>query len=42
LNLARVYAIEDAPNKARGVLLDLLKQHPGHEQALKMLDQLGR
>jgi len=28
--------------KARAVLLALLKQHPGHEQALKMMEQLGR
>ena len=42
LNLARVYAIEDAPDKARAVLLELLKQHPGHEQAQKMMEQLGR
>jgi len=41
LNLARVYAIEDAPDKTRTVLLELLKQHPGHEQAQKMLEQLG-
>ena len=42
LNLARVYAIEDTPDKARSVLLDLLKQHPGHAQAQKMLEQLGQ
>ncbi len=42
LNLARVYAVEDAPEKARIVLLELLKQHPGHEQAQKMMEQLGR
>jgi tetratricopeptide (TPR) repeat protein/peroxiredoxin len=42
LNLARVYDIEGAPEKARAVLLDLLKQHPGHEQAQKMLEQLGQ
>jgi tetratricopeptide (TPR) repeat protein/peroxiredoxin len=42
LNLARVYAIEDTPDKARPVLLELLKQHPGHEQAQKMLEELGR
>ena len=30
LNLARVYALEGARDKARGVLLDLLKQHPDH------------
>ena len=42
LNLARVYAIEDTPDKARAVLLELLKQHPGHEQAQKMIGQLPR
>jgi tetratricopeptide (TPR) repeat protein/peroxiredoxin len=42
LNLARVYAIENTPDKARAVLLDLLKQHPGHEQAQKMMEQLGQ
>jgi tetratricopeptide (TPR) repeat protein len=42
LNLARVYAIEDAPEKARAVLIELLKQHPGHEQAQKMMEQLTR
>jgi len=42
LNLARVYALEGTPEKARAVLLDLLKQHPGHEQAQKMMEQLGR
>ncbi len=42
LNLARVYAIVGTPDKARDVLFELLKQHPGHEQAQKMLDQLGR
>ena len=40
LNLARVYAIEESRGKARGVLLDLLKQHPDHAQAKQMLDQL--
>jgi tetratricopeptide (TPR) repeat protein/peroxiredoxin len=42
LNLARVYAIEGGPQKARAVLLELLKQHPGHELAQKMLEQLGQ
>jgi tetratricopeptide (TPR) repeat protein len=40
LNLARVYALEGARDKARTVLLDLLKQHPDHAQAKQMLDQL--
>jgi tetratricopeptide (TPR) repeat protein len=42
LNLARVYIVEDAPEKARSVLVELLKLHPEHEQAKKMLEQLGR
>ena len=42
LNLARVYALEGAPDKARAVLLELLKRHPGHAQGEKMLEQLGR
>ena len=42
LNLARVHALEGAPEKARSVLLELLQQHPGHAQAQKMMDQLGR
>jgi Flp pilus assembly protein TadD len=42
LNLSRVYAIEGTPDKARAVLLELLKQHPGHEQAQKMLEELQR
>jgi Flp pilus assembly protein TadD len=40
LNLARVYAIEGDKEKARAVLLELLKQHPGHAQAQQALDQL--
>ncbi|MGC1371149.1 MAG: FG-GAP-like repeat-containing protein [Candidatus Sulfotelmatobacter sp.] len=40
LNLARVYAIENAPAKARSVLLELLKLHPDHAQAQSMLAQL--
>jgi tetratricopeptide (TPR) repeat protein/peroxiredoxin len=40
LNLARVYAPEGAPDKARAVLLDLLKQHPDHAPAQNMLQQL--
>jgi Flp pilus assembly protein TadD len=42
LNLARVYTLEGAPEKARAVLLELLKQHPAHQQAEKMMEQLGR
>ncbi len=42
LNLARVYALEGARDKAHGVLLDLLKQHPGHPQATQMLEQLQK
>jgi hypothetical protein len=40
LNLARVYAVEGTPDKARSVLEGLLKQHPGHAQAQAALDQL--
>ena len=40
LNLARIYALEGARDKARGVLLDLLKQHPEQQQAKQMLEQL--
>jgi tetratricopeptide (TPR) repeat protein len=40
LNLAKVYAIEGTPDKARAVLLALLKQHPDHVAAQKMLEQL--
>ncbi len=40
LNLARVYAIENATGKARSVLLELLKRHPDHAQAQSMLAQL--
>ena len=42
LNLARVYVVDGAPNKARAVLLGLLKEHPDHEQAQSMLAQLPR
>ena len=40
LNLARVYLVEGASDKARAVLLDLLMQHPDHAQAQSMLAQL--
>ena len=40
LNLARVYAIEGDREKARGVLRNLLQQHPGNPQAQQALDQL--
>jgi tetratricopeptide (TPR) repeat protein len=40
LNLARVFTIEGTPDKARAVLLELLKQHPEHASAQKMLEQL--
>jgi tetratricopeptide (TPR) repeat protein len=40
LNLARVYAIESNQEKARAVLLALLKQHPDHVQAQQMMKQL--
>ncbi len=42
LNLARVYSIEGVPDKARAVLLDLLKRHPNHAQAQKMLEGLSK
>jgi Flp pilus assembly protein TadD len=40
LNLARVYAIEGDREKAKAVLLELLKQHPDHAQAKEELKQL--
>jgi tetratricopeptide (TPR) repeat protein len=40
LNLARIYVLEGARDKARGLLLDLLQQHPDHPQASQMLQQL--
>ena len=40
LNLARVYALEGTPQKARTVLMELLKQHPGHVQARRALAEL--
>ena len=40
LNLARVYAIEGDPEKARTVLLELLKLHPDHVQGRKALEQV--
>src|SRR5258708_12322291 len=42
LNLARVYGLEGSPDKAKSVLLDLLKRHPGHLQAPHALQQLAR
>lgn len=41
LNLARVYAVEGTPEKARPVLLELLKRYPQHPQAQKALAELG-
>jgi Flp pilus assembly protein TadD len=40
MNLARVYALEGAPDKARTVLDNLLKQHPDHPGAKKLLEEL--
>ena len=40
LNLARVYSLEGSPSKARDILLELLKQYPGHVQAQRALEQL--
>lgn len=42
LNLARLYALEGDTPKARAVLLDLLKQHPGHAHAKRELEQLPK
>jgi tetratricopeptide (TPR) repeat protein len=42
LNLARVYSIEGASDKARYILIELLKQHPDHAQAKSMLAQLPK
>jgi len=42
LNLARVYTIQGEREKARDVLLALLKQHPDHVQAKAELSQLGQ
>jgi tetratricopeptide (TPR) repeat protein len=42
LNLARVFAIQGEREKARQVLLQLLKQHPNHAQAKAALEQLGQ
>jgi tetratricopeptide (TPR) repeat protein len=42
LNLARVYAIQGQREKARDVLLELLKQHPDHAQAKAALSQLAQ
>ena len=40
LNLARIYSVEGNAAAARGVLLQLLKQQPGHAQAQKALAEL--
>jgi len=40
LNLARVHALEGDAAKARAILLELLKRHPGHPQAQTALEQL--
>ena len=42
LNLAKVYALEGSEDKARAILLELLKQHPNHPQAQKALAELPR
>ena len=41
LNLARVYGLEGSRDKARTVLLELLKQHPDNVPAKKMMEQLS-
>jgi tetratricopeptide (TPR) repeat protein len=42
LNLARIYAIQGQREKARDVLLALLKRHPDHALAKAELSQLGQ
>jgi len=42
LNLARVYTVEGVPDKARTVLLELLKRHAGHAQARQMIEELSK
>lgn len=42
LNLAKLYSLQGDNQKARGVLLDLLKQHPGQPQAEKELENLAK
>lgn len=42
LNLAHVYSIEGNSEKARAVLLALLKQHPDSAAAKSMLEQVSR
>jgi predicted transposase YdaD len=37
-----VYALEEAPEKARAALQELLQQHPDHAQAKQMLEELSR
>ena len=40
MDLAQVYALDGMPEKARTILLRLLKQYPGDAQAQKALEQL--
>jgi len=40
LNLARVYALQGARDKAQALLQELLTEHPGHPQATQMMQQL--
>jgi tetratricopeptide repeat protein len=42
MNLARIYAIEGSTDKAAGVLLELLKQHPDYPPVRQALDQWQR
>ena len=42
LNLARLYSLQGESSKARTVLNDLLKEHPGHAQAESLLTQLPK
>jgi Flp pilus assembly protein TadD len=42
LNLARVYTLEDMPEKARNILVELLKHHPDHALAKTMVEGLPK
>jgi Flp pilus assembly protein TadD len=42
MNLAKVYALEGAPDKARSVLQELLRQHPDHLGARKAIEELTK
>src|SRR5438552_14952175 len=40
LNLAKVYALEGSEDKARAILLELLKQHPNHPRSEEHTSEL--